>query len=131
MASASDIALPARLIALVTRAMVVLCLLVACNGGNTVLATGAGAPWSASMQAAAPAQSGTPVPVAIDSSAHGAQRGEAEPEAERGNAAPVSRLHGWAPGTSAAGPAAITRTGLPFAPRLRRLPPSQAPPQLA
>lgn len=130
MASAADTALPARLIALVSSAVVALCLLVALGGGGAPL-QGAAASLSALTQAPAPAQSGQPVPVAIDSSAQSSQRGEAESEAGPEDAALVSRLRQWGLAASRPDRVALTHTGLTFPPRLRRSPPSQAPPRAA
>lgn len=130
MASAADTALSARLIALVTSAVVALCLLVALGGGGSSL-QGAAASGAALAQAPAPAQSGQPVPVAIDSSAHGSQRGEAESEAGPEDAAQVSQLRGWDLAVSCPDRVAMTHTGVTFPPCLRRLPPSQAPPLVA
>lgn len=130
MASAADTALPARLIALVSSAVAALCLLVALGGGGSPL-QGAAASGSALTQAPAPAQSGQPVPVAIDSSAHGSQRGEAESEAGQDDAALVSHPRGWDVAASSPDRVAMSHTGLTFPPRLRRLPPSQAPPVAA
>ncbi|WP_282297330.1 hypothetical protein [Stenotrophomonas sp. PS02289] len=130
MASAADTALPARLIALVSSVVVALCLLVALGGGTAPLA-GAATSLSALAQAPAPAQRGQPVPVAIDSSAHGSQRGEAESEAGPEDAALVPHLRGWDLAASCPDRVAVTHTGLTFPPRLRRLPPSHAPPLVA
>ncbi|GEM_PF-4814541 len=132
MGSARDIALPARLIALVSSAVVVLCLLVAFTGGSGAQLAGATGHLSATAQGPVPSQNGTPAPVAIESSAHGSQRGEAEPDTGRdGNPALASRVLAW----TVAGSRTAARTsrgiGQTFTTRLPRSHLSQAPPHAA
>ncbi|WP_313460302.1 hypothetical protein [Stenotrophomonas sp.] len=132
MASARDTALPARLIALVSSAVVALCLLVALGGGSSARLAGAMGPLSALTQAPAPAQNGTPAPVAIESGTHGSQRGEAEPDTGRdGNTALASHALAWALADSRGMPQTPHGNSLTFATRLQRSHLSQAPPRAA
>lgn len=132
MASARDTALPAPLIALVSSAVVALCLLVAFSGGRGAPLAGMMGHLSALTQAPAPAQNGTPAPVAIESGTHGGQRGEAEPETGRdGNAALASHALAWALAGSRGMPQTLRGNSLVFATRLPRSHLSQAPPRAA
>ncbi len=130
MASARDTALPARLIALVSSAVVTLCLLVAFSGGSGAPLAGMMGHLSALTQAPAPAQNGTPAPVAIESGTHGGQRGEAEPDTGReGSSALASRPFAWALAGSRGLPQTARGNSLTFATRLSRSHLSQAPPR--
>ncbi len=130
MASARDTALPARLIALVFSAVVALCLLVAFGSGAPL--AGTMGHLSALTQAPAPAQNGTPAPVAIESGTHGSQRGEAEPDTGRdGSAALANRPFAWGLAGSRKVPPSSRGSSLTFATRLPRSHLSQAPPREA
>lgn len=132
MASARDTALPARLIALVSSAVVALCLLVAFSGGSGTPLAGAMGHLSALTQAPAPAQNGIPAPVAIESGTHGGQRGEAEPDTGRdGSPALASLPPVWAQVGSRRVPQTSRGNSLTFATRLPRSHLSQAPPRAA
>lgn len=132
MGSARDIALPARLIALVSSAVVVLCLLVAFTGSGGAPLAGTMGHLSALTQAPAPAQNGTPGPVAIESGTHGSQRGEAEPDTAReGSATLAARAPACALPASLPGALPLREAGLAFATRLPRSHLSQAPPRAA
>lgn len=132
MASARDTALPARLIALVSSAVVALCLLVAFSGGSGTPLAGAMGHLSALTQTPAPAQNGTPAPAAFESGAHGGQRGEAEPDTGReGSPALASHPFAWALAGSHKVPMSSRGNSLTFATRLPRSHLSQAPPRAA
>lgn len=132
MGSARDIALPARLIALVSTAVVALCLLVAFSGGSGAPLAGTMGHLSALTQAPAPAQNGTPTPVAIESGTHGGQRGEAEPDTGRdGGPALASHPFAWPQAGSRRLPHSARGNSLTFATRLPRSHLSQAPPHAA
>ena len=132
MASARDTALPARLIALVSSAVVALCLLVAFSGGSGAPRAAAMGDLSALTPAPAPAQNGTPARGAIESGAHGGQRGEAEPDTGRdGSPALASLPLVWAQAGSRRVPQTSRGNSLTFATRLPRSHLSQAPPRAA
>ncbi|WNH51199.1 hypothetical protein [Stenotrophomonas oahuensis] len=132
MASARDTALPARLIALVSSAVVALCLLVAFSGGSGTSLAGAMGHLSALTQAPAPAQNGTPTPVAIESGAQGGQRGEAEPDTGRDGSTTLASLPlVWAQAGSRGMLQTSRGNSLTFATRLPRSHLSQAPPRAA
>lgn len=132
MASARDTALPARLIALVTSAMVALYLLVALGGASSGPRAVAMAHLSALTQAPAPAQNPTPPPVAIEGGTHSSQRGEAEPDTGReGAAALASHPLSWALACSISVSQTWCGNRRTFATRLPRSHLSQAPPRAA
>lgn len=132
MASARDTALPARLIALVSSAMVALCLLVAFSAGRGTPLANAMPSLAAWSQAPAAAQSGTPAPVAIESGTHRSQRGEAEPDTGRdGSTTLASHPSAGALAGSRGVPQTSRGNSLTFATRLPRSHLSQAPPRAA